>query len=164
MKIQCIKKWVISIVGFAIMWTAWNALACVATAVADPVVAGNWHPIQPPAADASMQLFEQYGWFWGGALLLSGLGGWLLKRNESEHWLARGRTLVAVSAGLSVLGALLEWRLNGAPIAGVLVTLVMAVKLLWSPTVTPPAQPPDPPPGPLPAIVSGTITTKDGGS
>lgn len=56
-------------------------------------------------------LIQKYGW-WGGALLAYVAIRWFLKRNESEHWIAQGRTLSIATAVLSVLGSIVGWRLG----------------------------------------------------
>lgn len=100
---------------------------------ADP---DGWQPIATTVPDTSWTLVAQYGPIWGGALLVFGLAGELLKRNEVTHWLP-GRSLALATGAVSVLGALLEWRASGGSMAGVVVTAIMAVKLALSPTATP---------------------------
>lgn len=85
----------------------------------------------------------KYGW-WSGVLLAYVAVRWLLKRNESEHWIAHGRTLSISTAVLSVVGSVIGWRLGmdpdtiGFAVAG-------AVPLAIPSTITPkPALPPPP--------------------
>lgn len=96
---------------------------------ADPVATAS------TATDAAWQLVAQYGWLWGGMLLLLGLGQALLRANESKHWIAQGRTLALLSGGLAVLGSIAQWHFGNGPLEGVLVTLVTALTLVWHPTV-----------------------------
>jgi hypothetical protein len=64
-----------------------------------------------PTADMPVQ---KYGW-WAGALAVYVAIRWFLKRNESEHWLAHGRTLSIATAVLSVLGSIVGWRFGMDP-------------------------------------------------
>lgn len=98
------------------------------TVMSDPVA------VAAASAGDGWSLVTQYGPLWGGALLMFGLGGAVLKANASSHWLAQGRRLALVTGAMSALGAILEWRLNGGEPAGVLVTALMALKLALSPT------------------------------
>jgi hypothetical protein len=97
----------------------------------DPVIAAQ------AATDASWALIAQYGPLWGAFLLAFGLVGAWLKANESKHWLAQGRALAVITGGAMVLGAVADWHFHGAAFAGVIVTAVMAIKLVMSPTVAP---------------------------
>lgn len=103
-------------------------------ALADPAL-----PPSSPAVTASQtiesgwDLIAQYGPIWGVALLLSGGVALFLKKNESQHWLAQGRALAIVTALGMLLAALTEWHFGGGQGAGVVVTLIGVVKLLWSP-------------------------------
>jgi hypothetical protein len=131
--------------AFTITWLGHSGIA--AAQVTAPI------PTAAAATEAGWSLVEQYGPIWGGALLLVGGLGALLKANASKHWLAQGRALAAITGLLSIGGALLEWHFNGAPLAGVLITAIMALKLIWSPTVTPVPVPTTP--GPVPTVAQG---------
>ena len=82
------------------------------------------------AVDGGWDLVSQYGPLWGGALLVQGLVGSFLRRNAAGHWLAQGRSLAAITASSMVLGAVLSWHIGGAPFSGVIVTAIMAIKLV----------------------------------
>lgn len=56
----------------------------------------------------------KYGWV-GGVLVVYVAARWFLKRNESEHWIAHGRTLSIVTAVLSVIGSIVGWKLGMDP-------------------------------------------------
>lgn len=118
-----------AVVAVYLLLTAW--LTSVAHAAADPV------PTAQAATDASWALVQQYGPLWGGFLLLFGLVSSLLRANESTHWIAQGRRLALLSGLAMTAGAVADWHFHGAPFAGVIVTAVMAIKLVWSPTVAP---------------------------
>lgn len=64
-----------------------------------------------PAAGAPL---AKYGW-WAGVLMLYVAVRWLLKRNETAHWLAHGRTLSIATAVLSVVGSIVGWRFGMDP-------------------------------------------------
>lgn len=116
-------------------------LGCMAIAHAgvDPTAVTNTN------VDASWQLVTDYGPIWAIALLLNAGIAAFLRRNESQHWIAQGRALAALTGLASVLGSVIAWRLSGAPLEGVLVTIVMGLKLVWTPTVTPAPTPVLPP-------------------
>jgi len=88
-------------------------------------------------SDDGWGLVEAYGPIWGGMLLGFGLASAFLKRNQVEHWIADGRRLALITGALGVGGAVLQMKLGGGSFAGVLVTLIGAVKLAMSPTVGP---------------------------
>jgi len=109
------------------------------TAHADPVV------VAQATTDAGWALLEQYGPLWGGTLVAYGLLTSLLRRNESSHWIARGRILSSLT-GLAMIGeALLAWKVNGAPSAGIAVAIFAAINLVMHSTVS----------GPVPAGATG---------
>jgi hypothetical protein len=114
---------------------------------ADPL-AGASAPVLKGAntAQTGWDVIETYGPIWGAMLLLYGAGAIFLSKNQSEHWLAEGRTLAMLVAGVGVLGSVLEAQLGGASWAGVVVTLVGAVKMVVNPTVkkVQAGQPPNP--------------------
>lgn len=85
-------------------------------------------------ADDGWEMIEAYGPIWGGMLIGFGLASAFLKRNAKEHWLAEGRKLAIVTALVGVLGSVIEARLGGATWAGVVVTVIGALKLVLSPT------------------------------
>lgn len=131
--------------SFALWFLAWLAFFYAAYALilssaahADPVADAT------TAVDASWSLVEQFGPLWGGMLLLLGVGQVLLRANASTHWIAQGRTLAVISGSLGVLGALAQWRFGGAPLEGVLTTLVAAVAMVWHPAVPAPRSARDP--------------------
>jgi cation transporter-like permease len=64
-----------------------------------------------PTTDVPVQ---KYGW-WAGVLVLYMAVRWFLKKNESEMWLAHGRTLSIATAILSVLGSVVGWRFGMDP-------------------------------------------------
>lgn len=85
--------------------------------------------------DTAAAMLEQQGPVIGGAVLLFALGGWFLRRFRTAEWLTRGRRLAYASAGLMVLGAILQWRVNAAPFEGIFAALVTAWGLVMRPTV-----------------------------
>lgn len=84
--------------------------------------------------ETAWQLIEQHGPIWGGMLLLFGLAAAFLRRNEKERWLGAGKHLAVVVGLTGVLGSVLEAGVNGGTWAGVIVTVVAAIKLFLSPT------------------------------
>lgn len=94
------------------------------------------------APDNLTSFLAKHGW-WGGALLAYGVVAWLLKRNETEHWIAKGRTLALITAALSVVGSIIGWQMGLDPDA-ILFAVSSAVPLVVSPTVKPVLPPPTP--------------------
>jgi hypothetical protein len=121
----------IAVVAFVLSWLGTMGTASAQAAATSPIVVAN------AATGDAWDLVAKYGPIWGVALLVVGIVGALLKANGSSHWIAQGRVLAALTGLASVGAALLEWKFNGAPIAGVLVTAVMAIKLVISPTIAP---------------------------
>jgi hypothetical protein len=111
------------------------SLSGIAMAATDPVIAAQG------ATDAGVNLLYQYGPLWGGMAIVFGLFSSILAKNESQHWIAQGRTLAAIVAALGVFGAALTAHFTGAPWSGVAVTAVMAIFKLMQPTVAAPAAP-----------------------
>ena len=112
---------------------------CVPAVHADPLASAPVaHAVT--TAQSGWDVVETYGPIWGAMLLVYGLASAFLAKNESAHWIAQGRMLALVVAGVGLLGAVLEAELGGASWSGVIVTLVGAVKMVISPTV---AKPPD---------------------
>jgi hypothetical protein len=115
------------------------------SAMPDPYTLPATHPMVMPAdptaatqtlADGGWDVVTTYGPLWGAALLAFGLASAFLKRNSDAHWVSQGRRLAVISASVMVMGAVLQWHFNGGQLAGLLVTVVMAVKLVITPGVT----------------------------
>lgn len=87
--------------------------------------------------ETAWELIEQHGPIWGGMLLLFGLATAFLRRNEKERWLGQGKHLAIVVGLTGVLGSVLEAGVVGGTWAGVIVTVVAAIKLFLSPTPAP---------------------------
>lgn len=96
-------------------------------------------PVAEPPPVVDWSIIERYGW-WGGALLFYGLAAYLLRRNEIEHWIARGRVLAYVTGAVGVLGSVLGWRFGADPEA-IAAAVTGAVSLAVRPTVTPTTKP-----------------------
>ncbi len=117
-------------------------------------------PIVVQSVDTSWSMVAEYGPIWGSALLVFGGLSAFLVRNAKSHWIAQGRMLAILTGAGSMLAAVLAWHFDDAPLAGVLVTAIMALKLAWSPTVAHV-------PAPTVAHAAGdvpTIFTPQGGS
>lgn len=130
-----VRSWTFWIAGGVAVYLMLCLLGMAARASAEVVTTAGVDPVAIATAstDSGWSLVSQYGWFWGGSLLLLGLGRALLKGNAASHWIAQGRTLAVIAGVLGVLGSVAEWHFNGAPAAGILITLVMAAKLVWQP-------------------------------
>jgi hypothetical protein len=116
----------------------------VSLASADPLTTSAPVTQGLATAQSGWDLVETYGPIWGAMLLVFGLVSRFLQKNQSEHWIAEGRTLAALVAGVGVLGSVLEAQLGGASWSGVVVTLFGAAKMLLSPTVKPAGEKPPP--------------------
>lgn len=83
------------------------------------------------------ELIAQYGPIWGGMLLAFAIASEFVKRNEVAHWIGQGRALAAIVGAVGILGSVLEAQLGGGSWAGVVVTLMGAVKMFISPQIRP---------------------------
>lgn len=119
------------IVLYSIFTCALFMFVRIAHAATDPIVTAD------TATDAGWQLVQMYGPLWGGALLLHGLLGAFLRAKNSTHWIGKGRVLALISGAFATLGAVLMWHFKGTPSAGILVTAVGALQLVWHPLVKP---------------------------
>lgn len=105
-------------------------------AMADPVGPTS---VSAATLDDSWAMFSAYGPIWGGMAVTFGVVSWLLKRNDSQHWIAQGRTLAIIVGGLGIVAAVLDAKFAGAPLAGIAMTAIAALFKLINPAVTPPA-------------------------
>lgn len=85
-------------------------------------------------ADGGWDVVASYGPLWGAFLLAATLLSTFVSR---QHWLQQGRTLALITAASMTAAAVIDWHFNGAQFSGVIVTAVMALKLVWSPTASP---------------------------
>jgi hypothetical protein len=115
-----------------------GAAPAVAHAVA-PTVQANPTPDLQVAVDSGWAIVEHDGPILGGGAILFCLISAFLRRNESKHWLAQGRVLALLTGIAMTLGAVLDWQLNGGQFAGVIMTVIAAIKLALSPAVSLPA-------------------------
>lgn len=91
-------------------------------------------------APATGTPLAKYGW-WAGVLVLYAGVRWLLRRNETEHWIAHGRTLSIATAVLSVIGSIVGWRFGMDP-ETITLAVAGAVPLAIPSTVTASSAPP----------------------
>lgn len=87
-----------------------------------------------PPLDATSAI-TKYGWV-GGVLVAYVVARGFLARNATAHWIAQGRTLSMVTAMLSVVGAVIGWRLGMDPDT-VSFAAIGAIPLAIPSTVTP---------------------------
>lgn len=89
-------------------------------------------PTVNPAATvtSAWSLVKQFGYVWGGMLVLFGLGTIAIKKAEDEHWLAAGHTLSILTSTIGILGAVLQWKFAGASPAGIVMAAMAAVMLI----------------------------------
>lgn len=118
--------------GIALFTVPWLAGAALAATGDAPVV-------PPPTTDALVSYVQSYGWLVGALTVIYVGLRWLLKKNESTHWIAEGRKLAAVVAGVGVLGAALQAITAGTPWSGVLATAVLGLLHLADAQVAPKA-------------------------
>lgn len=95
---------------------------------ADPVVAVQI------AADAGVSVIATYGLIPGIGLTLYSILSALLKANESTHWIAQGRTLSLITAGMTVAASVVAWYFNAAPATSIITAVLAAVGLILHPT------------------------------
>lgn len=102
------------------------------------------HSVSTATLDDSWAMISTYGWIWGGMAVVLALASWVLKRNDSTHWIAQGRTLALIVGGLGIAAAALDAKFAGAPLSGVAMTAIAALFKLMDPRVTPAAPAPAP--------------------
>lgn len=83
--------------------------------------------VPPPTPDAIVMYVQSYGWIVGLIALAYVVTKYLLKVNDSKHWIAQGRVLAAITAAVGVLGTGLVAYTSGTPWSGVLATGVLGV-------------------------------------
>lgn len=105
------------------------AHAAQAASLSDPVT------VATVSVDNGWSLIESYGPIWGGMAIAFGLAAWLLKRNESTHWISQGRTLAIIVAVVGTGTAILSAHFAGTAWSGVLVTGVVSLFKLLQPTI-----------------------------
>lgn len=87
------------------------------------------------ATSTGWDLVQQFGPIWGGMLLLYGLAAQIVKAGFWQKF--AGRRLAGTVALVGVFGAVLEAHFGSGSWAGVIVTMVGAIKMLISPDVQP---------------------------
>lgn len=118
------------IIAIAIISIPWRAGAALVASGEAPIVS-------PPTADALMSYVETYGWIVGSLTVAYLAAKWLLKKNDSTHWIAQGRALAVVTTIIGVAGAALQAYTSGTPWSGVLATAVLGLLHLADAQVTP---------------------------
>lgn len=147
-----IKQALIIVATTAIVALVLGACHLIGIAHAQAVAASNPVATSIGSTDAAWQLLVDYGPIMGGILVVYGIGRAFLARNDSKHWIAQGKTLSILTGAATVLGAVLEWKLNGGSPAGIIVALYAAINLVTHSTVS--AAPPTPTTGPTIATAS----------
>lgn len=99
------------------------AVAVVPTFVID---AGN--PLS--SATSAWDLIKQAGWLWGGMAVLFGLGTYVIKKNETAHWLSNDHILAVGTTVIGVLGAIVNAHFGSGSWAAVIAVLVAGVGLI----------------------------------
>lgn len=104
-----------SIVLYTVPWLVGAAAAATA----------GLPPAPPP--DALLAYVQANGVVVAGVTVAYVAARWLLQRNDSTHWIAKGRVLAAIAAATGVAGTALLALTNGTPWSGVLVTAVLGL-------------------------------------
>lgn len=110
----------VAIIAIAVITITWRAGAALAAT-------GDAPAVPPPTPDALMAYIQSYGWIVGLLTTAYLAAKWLLKRNESTHWLAQGRALAIVTTVVGVAGTALQAYTSGTPWSGVLATAVLGL-------------------------------------
>lgn len=98
---------------------------------------GEAPPVPPPTPDAIASYVTSYGWIVGLVALAYVVAKVFLQKNESEHWIAQGRTLAVIAAAVGVLGTGLQAYTAGTPWSGVIATAVLGVLHLFDAQTVP---------------------------
>lgn len=117
----------------AVVIDAGSAVGSSASPQPDPVQSTQYAVTM--AADTGTDIVAKYGPLWGAFLVLIASVRYLLKRNDSEHWLAQGRLLSSLTAAAATASAFALWRFSGAPFEGVIATAVMGINLMFPSSV-----------------------------
>jgi len=83
--------------------------------------------VPPPMPDAIAAYLTSYGPLVGGLTLAYVVGGFLLRKYASSHWLAQGKRLAWATALLGIAGTALQAYVSGTPVSGVLATAVLGL-------------------------------------
>jgi len=100
--------------------------------------AGDAPAVPPPTPDAIASYLAVHGPFVGVVTLAYVLVGYLLRLNASTHWVAQGKRLAWITAGVGVAGTALQAYTGGTPVSGVVVTAVLGLLHIADAQVTPP--------------------------
>jgi hypothetical protein len=107
--------------------------ATTAPSLPDPIA----HPVE--AATTARELIKQWGYVWGGMLVLFTIGTVLVKRAETEHWLSKDHTLPIVVSMLGILGAAINWKFAGGTLYAIFAAVMgSAMLIIQKPASKPP--------------------------
>lgn len=73
---------------------------------------------------------QQYGYIWGGMLIVYAIGTAFAKKAEDEHWINAGHALSIITGSLGVIGAAIQAKFGGGSWAIVPMTLMGVVTLV----------------------------------
>lgn len=121
---------------------------------------GVAHADAGASPDVDWSLITHQGWILGSLLVANGLFRWFLKANDSQHWIAQGKTLAILTALFAVVGSVLDWKLNGGQATGVLTALFAGVSLVMHSTVKSPSSPTSTLTTLLLAVALGAVVTQ----
>jgi len=99
---------------------------------------GEAPAVPPPTPDAIAGYLTAHGPFVGILTLAYVLVGYLLRLNESKHWIAQGKRLAWITAGVGVAGTALQAYTGGTPVSGVVATAVLGLLHIADAQVAPP--------------------------
>ncbi len=86
------------------------------------------HPLD--AATSAWGMIKQYGWLWGSMIVLFGIGTFVIKLNDSSHWLSQDHVLPIAVGVLGMLAAALQAHFAGGSWAGVVATAFAVLTLI----------------------------------
>jgi len=124
--------------GAALAVLLTTACQAIAEAHAASVEPGVPVIIATTAADSGWDIVVHQGPLLGGLLIAYALFRRFLSANDSQHWIAQGKTLSMLTGAAMVLGAVVDWKFAGAPAAGIVTSLFAAISLTTHSTVSVP--------------------------
>lgn len=117
----------------AALWLFFSAVYHMGVAHA-AAAAGDPTTLSSATIDTGWNMIATYGWTWGGMAIVFMTASWLLKKNESEHWIAQGKTLAYLVGAVGIGVTVVQAKMTGSPWSGVAMTVLVALFKLINPT------------------------------
>lgn len=127
------------VAGLILLYLVFSAVHWLGVAHAAGIGQAAAPAVSVATLDDSWTLIHTYGWTWGGMYLVLTVAQFLLKKNDSQHWIAQGKTLAYIVGGVGIAASALQAYFGGTPWSGVAMTVVVALFKLVNPVGPAPA-------------------------